>query len=202
MYAWWDMSTNNGLTDGANILSLLDKSGNGFHFNLRSGVIGSTKQTGPNNNAVLRGGAIYDAIIPLNGTSPFTTFVLFKNIGNSFSILGSSGDATGWGLINNSSEIKVYQGAGSVGIPSDSNYHQFSWVTSNTSSQRIVRIDGSNKTPLANNIGSISFLTLNNRGVVQSNGNNEFAEIIIFNRIMPIQEIQQVERYLKLKYKI
>lgn len=199
LYGWWDMADSNNVVDGTGLTSLLDKSGNAFDFNLRSGSP-SLKQTGANGNAVLRGNGIYDSTITLNGASPFTTFILFKNIGNTFSILGSSGDATGFGLINISSEIKVYQGSGSVGIPSDSNYHQFSWVTSNTSSQRIVRIDGSNKTPLANNIGSISFLTLNNRGVFPSNGNNEFAEIIIFNHVLSIQEIRQIERYLQFKW--
>ncbi len=207
IYAWYDANEFFSLSAGTQISTWTDKSGNGFNLNwenYNSQPNKSTKQIGPNGYSILSGAGVYKTSgMTMGANQPITFFNVYKanNINNA--VFGTPQDATLFGLIIGTTVTRVFYGsAGNVVNTGDTtNYHQMTTVVSTSSTQRVLRYDRNNIIVTANNNNTITDLWLNTRPVgFGGNGSNNHCEIIIYNRALSLQEIGQIEKYLKFKW--
>lgn len=211
LYGWWDASDFKDLTDGTEINTWSDKSGNGFdlnweNYNGQSNK--SLKQKGSNDNACLSGAGIYKTSgMSLGANQPFTFFIVFKaNSASNNAVFGSTQDAAAFGLINANGASNLFL-ASAISLlmnpPDTTSYHQLTSLCSTSANERVLNFDMKKITMSYNNISGITNLWLNSRTVGNGgNGSNNHCEIIIYNRAITFQEIRQIERYLNFKWQL
>jgi hypothetical protein len=216
LYGWYDM---NDLTENetyyTSASTINDKSGNGNHilggYNTGATTNSIIKRLSNNGNKVLDGS--YLGMIPVsstgNTTSAHTLFIV-HSYNNTVNLTGlgcnnPAGSQYETNYDNVNKRVRTVINNMTFASPIGKiEYDQLIQTNITYNRPRVNLKVRTNEVNLTNNDSNaypnFSFLLLNNRGAFGNGGNTKVAEIIIYNRPLSIDEVKQIERYLKFKW--